>query len=297
VSPPRRSAGSLAPGGTGGVDAGAPDRAEEHPPGGNGRGSEFVQSLERGLAVIRAFGPGHSRLTLTEVAKQTGLTRAAARRFLLTLVELGYVHNDGREFSLRPRVLELGYAYLSGLSLAEVAQPHVEELVAAIHESSSISVLDGGDIVYVVRVPTRRIMTVAISVGTRFPAYCTSMGRVLLASRSEEEREALLAGTSLEARTGKTSTSLDELRRTLGEVRAQELEDGLIALAVPIHDGSGNVVAAMNVSANALRVSPELLEADILPPLREAARRIEEGLRAAGLSSGPHGGRNRWSAP
>src|SRR5271155_5109197 len=146
------------------------------------RDSDFVHSLDRGLAVIRAFGPDRERLSLSEVARATGLTRAAARRFLLTLVKLGYVRNDGREFSLRPRVLELGYAYLSGLALPEVAAPHLEELVARLHESSSISVLDGHQIVYVARVPTKRIMTVAISVGTRFPAYATSMGRGLLAA-------------------------------------------------------------------------------------------------------------------
>src|SRR6266496_440393 len=146
------------------------------------RNSDFVQSLDRGLAVIRSFGPDRERLSLSEVARATGLTRAAARRFLLTLVKLGYVRSDGREFSLRPRVLELGYAYLSGLALPDVAAPHLEELVARLHESSSISVLDGHHVVYVARVPTKRIMTVAISVGTRFPAYATSMGRVLVAA-------------------------------------------------------------------------------------------------------------------
>src|SRR5205823_13545839 len=127
-------------------------------------GPDFVQSLERGLAVIRAFGPETPQLTLSEVARATGLTRAAARRFLLTLAELGYVSSDGRSFSLRPRVLELGYAYLSTLGFAEVAAPHMEELVATVHESSSVAVLDGDDIVYVVRVPTTRIMTVTIAV-------------------------------------------------------------------------------------------------------------------------------------
>jgi IclR family transcriptional regulator, pca regulon regulatory protein len=154
-----------------------------------GRNSDFVQSLDRGLAVIRAFGPDRERLSLSEVARSTGLTRAATRRFLLTLVQLGYVRSDGREFSLRPRVLELGYAYLSGLELPEIAAPHLEELVAKVRESSSISVLDGDHIVYVARVPTKRIMTVAISVGTRFPAYATSMGRVLLAAMSPESLE------------------------------------------------------------------------------------------------------------
>src|SRR5215467_14516414 len=159
-----------------------PGRHDDGGGEGRRRSNDFVQSLERGLAVIRAFGPDRTRLTLSEVAREAGLTRAAARRFLLTLVELGYVRSDGREFSLRPRVLELGYAYLSGLTLPDVAGPHLEELVARLHESSSISILDGQHVVYVARVPTKRIMTVAISVGTRFPAYATSMGRVLLAA-------------------------------------------------------------------------------------------------------------------
>ena len=176
------------------------------------RSSDFVQSLDRGLAVIRAFGPDRERLSLSEVARATGLTRAAARRFLLTLVKLGYVRNDGREFSLRPRVLELGYAYLSGLALPEVAAPHMEELVARLHESSSISVLDGHHIVYVVRVPTKRIMTVAISVGTRFPAYATSMGRVLLAQLSDDELERYLAEATFERLTSRTVTNPARLR-------------------------------------------------------------------------------------
>jgi IclR family pca regulon transcriptional regulator len=138
------------------------------------RGTDFVQSLERGLAVIRAFDGEHPALTLSDVSRRTGLTRAAARRFLLTLVELGYVHHDGREFMLRPSVLNLGFAYLSSMGLPEVAMPHMETLVALVQESSSMSVLDGQDVVYVARVPTRRrIMTVAIAVGTRFPAYAT----------------------------------------------------------------------------------------------------------------------------
>src|SRR6266481_6042499 len=164
---------------------------------GQGRNSDFVQSLDRGLAVIRAFGPDRERLSLSEVARATGLTRAATRRFLLTLVKLGYVRSDGRQFSLRPRVLELGYAYLSGLGMPEVAAPHLEELVAQVRESSSISVLDGHHIVYVARVPTKRIMTVSISVGTRFPAYATSMGRVLLAGMSTDDLNKYLAEADL----------------------------------------------------------------------------------------------------
>src|SRR5580693_2667682 len=181
--------------------------------------SDFVQSLDRGLAVIRAFGPDRERLSLSEVARATHLTRAAARRFLLTLVSLGYVRNDGREFSLRPRVLELGYSYLSGLALPKLAAPHLEELVARLHESSSISVLDGHQIVYVVRVPTKRIMTVAISVGTRFPAYATSMGRVLLAALSDDELDRYLAEAApFEALTAQTVTDPARLRDTLAQV-------------------------------------------------------------------------------
>src|SRR5919205_75546 len=158
------------------------------------RGTHFVRSLERGLAVIRAFDASAPELTLSDVARLTGLTRAAARRFLLTLVDLGYVRFDGRLFSLTPRVLELGYAYLSGLTLPDIAEPHLEWLAREVGESSSMSVLDGEDVVYVARVPTSRIMTVAINVGTRFPAYATSMGRVLLAGLSVGALDDYLAG-------------------------------------------------------------------------------------------------------
>src|SRR3954447_10979042 len=157
------------------------------------RGEHFVQSLERGLSVIRAFGADEPQLTLSDVARRTGLTRAAARRFLLTLVDLGYVRTDGKQFALTPRVLDLGYAFLSSLTLPEVAEPHLERLAAELHESSSVSVLDGDEIVSVGRVPTSGIMRVSITVGTRFPAYATSMGRVLLAGLAEPELAAYLA--------------------------------------------------------------------------------------------------------
>jgi len=239
--------------------------------------------------VIRAFGPDRDRLSLSEVARATGLTRAATRRFLLTLVQLGYVRNDGREFSLRPRVLELGYAYLSGLALPEIAAPHLEELVARVRESSSVSVLDGDHIVYVARVPTKRIMTVAISVGTRFPAYATSMGRVLLAAMSPEEFERYLARADLAALTGRTVTSRDQLREIVGEISQrgyaivnQELEEGLRAIAAPFRGKGGAVAAAINLSAHASRVSMEAMRADLLPALLETAGRIEADLRSQG---------------
>jgi IclR family transcriptional regulator, pca regulon regulatory protein len=251
------------------------------------RDSDFVQSLDRGLAVIRTFGPDRERLSLSEVARATGLTRAAARRFLLTLVKLGYVRSDGREFSLRPKVLELGYAYLSGLALPDVAQPHLEELSAKLHESSSISVLDGHHIVYVARVATKRIMTVAISVGTRFPAYAASMGRVLLAGLSESELDKYFSEATFEAFTPQTVTDPDRLREIVREVREQgysivdqELEEGLRAIAVPICESSGAVTAAVNVSAHARRHSPETMRADLLPALLETAARIEADLKS-----------------
>jgi IclR family pca regulon transcriptional regulator len=256
------------------------------------RNSDFVQSLDRGLAVIRAFGPDRERLSLSEVARETGLTRAAARRFLLTLVKLGYVRNDGREFSLRPRVLELGYAYLSGLALPEVAAPHMEELVARLHESSSISVLDGLQIVYVVRVPTKRIMTVAISVGTRFPAYATSMGRVLLAALSDDELERYLTEATFERLTARTVTEPDRLRSIVREVAGQgyaivdqELEEGLRAVAAPIRGAPDVGTAAINVSAHASRVSMAAMRSQILPALLDTARQIEADLQAQSVSS------------
>jgi IclR family pca regulon transcriptional regulator len=248
---------------------------------------DFVQSLDRGLAVIRAFGPDHHHLTLSEVARRTGLTRAAARRFLLTLVELGYVHFDGGEFSLRPRVLELGWAYLSTFSLNEVAAPHMEELVAVTRESSSIAVLDGDDITYVVRVPTKRIMTVAIAVGTRFPAHATSMGRVLLAALPAPLIEAYLKRVRLQPLTRRTITDKRVLGRVLMEVGAQgyavvdqELEDGLRSVAVPILDGRGHTTAAINVSVHASRATLDVLRRTVLPQLRQTAARIGAELQS-----------------
>jgi IclR family pca regulon transcriptional regulator len=244
-----------------------------------------VQSLVRGLAVIRAFDADHPELTLSDVSRITGITRAAARRFLHTLVDIGYVRQEGRLFALRPRVLELGYAFLSSQSLPEVAQPHLEALVALVHESSSVSVLDDGDVVYVARVPTRRIMGVAISVGTRFPAYATSMGRVLLAGRSEQWLAGYLTSLRPEHLTPRTVTDPHRLREELGRVREQgwayvdqELELGLCSLAAPVRDTAGEVVAAVNVSMHASRGTTSAVDVELLPPLLEAAARISADL-------------------
>lgn len=229
-------------------------------------------------------GPG---LTLTDVSRATGLTRAAARRFLLTLQTLGYVRSDGRLFALTPRVLELGYAYLSALSLPEIAAPHLEALVAEVHESSSVSVLDDDDIVYVARVPTRRIMRVGINVGTRLPALVTSMGRVLLAYADDDTVSALIARPP-ERFTERTLTAPEDLRRALQRTRRQgwalvdqELEEGLRSVAAPIADRGGRVVAAVNISTHASRTTLEEVRRELLPPLLRTAAAIGGELGAA----------------
>ncbi|KHL12512.1 UNVERIFIED_CONTAM: IclR family transcriptional regulator [Mumia flava] len=245
-----------------------------------------MQSLQRGLAVIRAFDADHPRMTLSEVSRQADLSRATTRRFLHTLVSLGYTATDGREFWLTPRVLELGYAYLSSVSLPEIATPHLRRLTDDVHESSSVSVLDGSDIVYVARVHTRRIMTVAISVGTRFPAYATSMGRVLLAGLPDDELDAALPAGGLAALTPRTITDPDELRAELVRVRAQgwafldqELELGLCAVAAPVRDRDGRVVAAVNVSIATSGGQSEQARDRLLPHLLSTTEAIEHDVR------------------
>ncbi|MDQ1618464.1 MAG: IclR family transcriptional regulator, pca regulon regulatory protein [Actinomycetota bacterium] len=251
------------------------------------QGPDFVQSLVRGLSVIRAFDADHPRLTLSEVARSAGLPRAAARRSLLTLVHLGYVGFADGLFTLRPRVLELGYSYLSTMTLPEVAEPHLERLAADLHESSSMSVLDGDDIVYVSRVSTSRVMTISISVGTRFPAYVTSMGRVLLAALPAPALEEYLQRVVLRQLTARTITSRDALREELARVRAQgwarvdqELEEGLHALAAPVRSRDGRAVAAVNLSTHASRSGLASVRRELLPPLLATVARIEADLDA-----------------
>ena len=216
---------------------------------------EYVASLARGLSVIRAFDAAHPVMILSEVAEVTGLTRATARRFLHTLESLGYVRSDGRAFSLTPRVLELGYSFLSALSLPEIAQPHLEALSRRLDESVSAAVLDADEIVYVARVPVRRIMSVAITIGTRFPAATTSMGHVL------------------------TGRGVMPGNWTIAD---EELEQGLRSIAAPLH-GRAGVIAAVNVSTSTSRVSREELLERHLPALLETAASIDADLAAAGL--------------
>lgn len=246
---------------------------------------EFVQSLARGLAVIRAFDAEHPMLTLTEVAARAELTRAAARRFLLTLETLGYVRSSGRDFALTPRVLELGFSYLSALSLPQLAQPHLERLSREVDESVSAAVLDGDDIVYVARVPTRRIMSVGITIGTRFPAHATSMGRVLLAALPIEERAALLArpltspATGAPVDPGILSETLDRVAAGGYAIVDGDLESGVRSIAAPLRGRDGRVLAAVNVSTAKTRVPLESLRRSILPALLVTTRAIDAELR------------------
>lgn len=251
----------------------------------------YVQSLERGLAMIRAFDAEHPELTLSEAAERTGMSRASARRFLLTLQELGYVHATGRAFRLGPKVLTLGYAYLSGQSLRDVAEPRLRALSEQLGESVSLSVLDEESVVYIARVAASRIMTIGISVGTRLPATTTSMGRVLLSGLDEAALTAFLAEHPAHALTQRTVTDPAELAARIREAGEQgyclvdqELETGLRSLAVPVPGGEGRIVAALNVST---RVGTDAAEASALlgralPALRGAAGEIAEELSLAG---------------
>jgi IclR family pca regulon transcriptional regulator len=247
--------------------------------------ADHVQSLERGISVLRSFDADNASQTLSDVAKRTGLTRATARRLLLTLTTLGYASTDGRNFTLTPSVLDLGYAYLSSLNIQQIAQPFLEELSNEVHESSSISVLDGSDVVYVARIPTSRIMTIALGIGTRLPAHCTSMGRVLLAELSGEQLSERLA-VPIEGRTEFTITDPVELERELARIREQgwalidqELEIGLRSIAAPLRDSSGRAIAAMNVSTHAGRTDVDEIHRTFLPALLRSSAGLNDALR------------------
>jgi len=249
-------------------------------------GDSYVQSFARGLSVIRAFSAEAPRQTLTEVAKRCGLTRAGARRILLTLETLGYVKADGRLFALTPKILDLGFAYLSSQPLWQFAEPVMQQLAGELKESCSAAVLEGGDIVYVLRVPARKIMSINLGVGSRLPAWCTSMGRVLLAGLPPAELEEQLARVQFHTHTARTARNLDELRTRIAQVRSQgwclinqELEEGLVSLAAPIVDRNGQTIAALNVGAQVNRTPPEALLEQCLPRLLEAAQSISRLLQ------------------
>ncbi|TGQ74811.1 IclR family transcriptional regulator [Mesorhizobium sp. M00.F.Ca.ET.186.01.1.1] len=244
---------------------------------------DHVGSLERGLAVMEILARHPSGMTLTEMAEQAGLTRAGARRFLLTLVASGYATQDGRVFSLSPRLLTVARTWLGGTSLWGFATPIMRAVAAQLNEACSSAILSGEDVVYVARIPGRRILSVSLDVGTRLPAYCTSMGRMLLAGLTADELDGFLRQAKMEKRTAKTITDPRLLASAIAKARTdgfaivdEELELGLRSIAVPIHDRSGSTVAAINVSTQSARFSVPQMERQILPALLEAKQRIED---------------------
>ena len=250
-------------------------------------GDSYVQSFARGLQVICSFSVQAPQQTLTEVAARSGLSRAGARRILLTLQTLGYVSSDGRLFKLTPRILDLGFAYLSSMPMWNLAEPEMQALAARVGESCSAAVLDGADIVYVLRVPTHKIMSISLGVGSRLPAHCTSLGRMLLAGLSDEEALSLLQASDRPALTRHTVSEPDELLARVRQARKQgwclvnqELEEGLISLAAPLTDRSGRTVAALNISGQANRTPAKQMQDTMLPALLEAAATISRLLAA-----------------
>jgi IclR family pca regulon transcriptional regulator len=246
---------------------------------------DFVLSLARGLQVIEAFHGRRDGLTVTQAAEGTSLSRAAARRLLITLESLGYAERSGPSFRLTSRILRLGFSFLGSNSIAAIAAPLLEELSARIHESCSISVLDGTEVVYLARSAAKRVMTIDLRVGSRLPAYCTSMGRVLLAALTPTELDRYFAAAPLKPLTPKTIASRRRLTELLARVRKEgfalvdeELELGLRSIAVPVALRSGAVVAAMNSGVSAARISRKDLKERILPELRDSARRLGQML-------------------
>jgi IclR family pca regulon transcriptional regulator len=242
---------------------------------------DFMASLARGLAVIRAFSEQRRHLTIAQLSQRTGIPRAAVRRCLYTLARLGYAaSDDGRAYVLRPGILALGHAYLSSTPLATAVQPLLDGITRELHESSSMAVLDGDEILYVARSSTTtRLMSIDLGIGSRLPAYCTSMGRVLLAGLPPPELRAYLARAKLTRRTPRTVDTPEALAAVLRTVRReryaivdQELEIGLRSIAVPVTEGDGRAVAAINVGTQSSRVSLAEMESRFLPLLRAAAR-------------------------
>lgn len=250
---------------------------EKHP--------DFVTAFARGLTVIQCFHKGAERLTLADVAARTGLSRGTARRFLLTLNALGYVAQEDNYFRLKPKVLDLGYAYLNSVPLWELAQPFMKNIVDQIDESCALAVLDGLDVVYLARVPPTHVYTIPVHAGTRMPAHANAMGQVLLAELEESELDAYFAAAKLEKITPHTETDEQKLRQMLKEIRERgyampvdQVYEGRLSLAVPIRDRRGKAVAAMNASALLSRVSVENFKTRVLPLLQQAAKEIRSGL-------------------
>ncbi len=241
----------------------------------------FMTSLARGLAVVRAFSDQRRTLTIAQISHKTGIPRAAVRRCLHTLKLLGYADSEANNYSLKPKVLTLGYSYLSSTPLAVSAQPCLDHISRTLHESCSLAVLDGNDVLYIARSSTSRIMSVALNVGSRLPAYCTSLGRVMLASLPQEDLQAYFATVELRAYTDRTIVSGKRLQEILVDIRLaeyaileEELEVGLRSIAVPVRGASGTVVAALNVGAQATRVTSRQMEEEFLPVLHKGAQEL-----------------------
>jgi len=264
-------------------------------------GPDFVEAIARGLDVIRAFGPRQPVMSLAAVAAAAGLPRPTARRILLTLEELGYVRAAGGRFELTPRVLDLGMSYVLSRGLWEVARPHMEQLVARTRESSSVAQLDGPDIVYVARVAVPKIVTLAVTIGTRFPAMPTSLGKVMLAALPPGEAERILAEPTRSGITARWQPGAGERAAALREVRArgwaltdEQLAPGIRSVAAPLRDGEGRVIAALNVTVHAAETPVEVLTGEYLPLLLQAAGAVSAdwaACQAAPQIVKPGGGR------
>lgn len=251
-------------------------QAAERPPE-----REMIAGLEKGLAIIEAFGAERERLTLSEAARLAGISPAAARRCLRTLQSLGYAVSDGRYFRLAPRVLRLGQAYVASSRLPKIAQPVLESLTEHTHESASIGILDGCDVVFVARSTARRSLSIGVGVGTRLPAYCSATGRVLLAASPDGDVDACISSSALQRLTPRTIVDKAALLAALAAARAQgyaisdeEIELGLRSIAVPIRDGSGRTVAAMSLAVRTASMSRELTIERLLPALESARRTL-----------------------
>lgn len=242
---------------------------------------DFMTSFARGLAVLRAFSDARGPRTIAQISQQTGIPRAAVRRCLHTLKELGYVDAELNNYVLCPKVLVLGYAYLSSTPLAVSAQPILDGISATLHESTSLAVLDDDDVVYLARAATARVMSVALGAGSRLPAYCTSLGRIMLAHLPPAELDAYFARVTLAPKTDQTVVAETKLRTILAGVRTAgfaindgELEQGLRSIAVPVRGASGNVLAALNCGVQSARVSVDQLESTVLPVLQRGAQEL-----------------------
>jgi IclR family pca regulon transcriptional regulator len=258
-----------------------PDKPRER----EGDDKEFMATLAKGLAVLGCFGKQRPTMTLSEAASAANLSRATARRILRTLAELGYVEQQGRDFALSPNILKLGFAYLATQSWIERAQPLLRELSERLQESASAAILEGDEIVYVARVPTRRIMSASIAVGSRLPAFHTALGRVLLGYLDEAEIWRRLKSQRIEAFTPSTITDLQALFDRVRADRAQgfaivdeELECGLRAIAVPVTDRAGQAVGAINLSTHAARTTRNEMRDKFLPALQAVAEPVQLSL-------------------